>query len=104
MIIHYSSSKQEKILTDMRLLKKYYAQDFTRLSNRLSELRAVNNLSEISENPPPRRHKLDEPYKGCWGIAYSKNDRIIIKPMGEFDINALTSITEILIVDLEDYH
>jgi len=104
MKIHYSSSKQEKVLTDLRLLKKYYGIDSTKIANRLSELRAANNLAEIPEVPPPRRHKLHGEYNNCWGIDYSKNDRIIIRPMGNYDINDLTSITEVLIVDLEDYH
>lgn len=104
MEIHYSSTKQEKILTDMRLLKKNYSNNYKTIANRLSELRVVDNLNEISFNPPPRRHKLEGNRNDCWGIDYSKNYRIVIKPMGEFNINDLTSIKEILIVNLEDYH
>jgi len=104
MKIFYSSPKQEKILTDIRLLKKHYGIQHTKIANRLSELRAANNLAEIPEVPPPRRHKLHGNYKDCWGIDYSKNYRIILRPVGNYDINDLTSITEILIVDLEDYH
>ena len=104
MRIHYSSTKLEKILTDERLLKKYYGSDSFKIGNRLSELRVANYLSEIPDIPPPRRHKLTGNHKGCWGVDYSKNDRIILKPTGEFDINDLTSIIEVLIIDLEDYH
>ena len=104
MIIHYSSIKLEKILSDIRLLKKYYSNDYTRIRNRLSELRVANNLSEIPEVPPPRRHKLFGNYQNCWGLDYSKNDRIVIEPVGKFDINDLTSIVEVRIIVLEDYH
>ncbi len=104
MKIHYSSVKLEKILTDIRLLKKFYGNDYIKISNRLSELRVANNLNEIPEVPPPRRHKLSGKYKECWGVDYSKNDRIIIQPKGEYDINDLKSIEEVLILDLEDYH
>jgi len=104
MKLNYSSTKQEKILTDLRLLKKYYGNNHIKISNRLSELRAANNLNEIPEVPPPRRHKLSGRYRDCWGIDYSRNDRIIIHPTGEYDINDLTSITEVIIIDLEDYH
>lgn len=104
MKIHYSSAKQEKILTNIRLLKKYYANDHIKIGNRLSELKVANNLNEIPEVPPPRRHKLQGKYRDCWGIDYSKNDRIIILPMGEYDINDLTSIVEVKIIDLGDYH
>lgn len=104
MVIYYATKKMEKILTDIRLLKKYHSNDFTKISNRLSEISAANNLGEIPEVPPPRRHKLKGNWKDCWGIDYSKNYRLIIEPAGEFDINDLSTITEITILDLEDYH
>lgn len=104
MKIHYNSVKLEKILTDLRLLKKFYGKDHIKISHRLSELRVANNLNEIPDVPPPRRHKLSSNYKDCWGIDYSKNYRIILRPIGKFDINDLTSITEVEIVDMEDYH
>ena len=104
MLIRYSSKKLEKKLEDPRLLKKYYSNDYNKISNRLSELKVANNLSEIPECPPPRRHKLCGNLQGYWGIDYSKNDRIIIRPVGKFDINDVSSIVEIEIVDLEDYH
>lgn len=104
MTIYYSTNKLEKILTDKRLLKKYYSNDFVKICNRLSELKAANNLKEIPDVPPPRRHKLSGDRKNCWGIDYSKNDRFIISPYGKYDINDLTTITEIEILDLEDYH
>lgn len=104
MVLHYSTRKMGRILTSLRLIRKYYSNDYDRLTNRLSELRAANNLSEISELPPPRRHKLNGEYKYCWGIDYSKNDRIVVKPEGEFCIDDLATITEIEIVTLGDYH
>lgn len=104
MKIHYSTSKLGKILTDMRLLQKYYGSDYVKISNRLSELRAANNLSEIPVVPPPRRHKLSGNFADCWGIDYSKNDRIVIRPLGDYEIAELKSIVEVLIIDLGDYH
>ena len=104
MVIKFSTNKLEKILSDDRLINKYYSNDYQRIKNRLSEMIVANNLSEIPESPPPRRHKLSGNYKDCWGINYSKNDRFIIRPIGKFDINDLSSIVEIEIVELEDYH
>lgn len=104
MVIKYSSKKLGQKLTDPCLLKKYYSNDYNKINNRLSELMAANNLSEIPECPPPRRHKLSGNLQDCWGINYSKNERIIIRPTGEFDVNDVSSIVEIEIVDLEDYH
>ncbi len=104
MNIEYSSNKLEKILTNPRLLKKHYGKDFNRLSMRLSELRAANSLFDIPEVPPPRRHKLYGEWENCWGIDYSKNYRIILRPIGNFDLDDLKTINEIEILDLLDYH
>ena len=104
MVISYSSNKLEKILTDDRLIHKYYSDDYQRIKNRLSEMQAAKSLAEIPESPPPRRHKLNGNYKDLWGINYSKNDRFVIRPVGDFNINDLSSIEEIEIVKMEDYH
>ena len=104
MLIKYSTKKMEKILNDDRLIHKFYSNDYQKIKNRLSEMKVANNLLEIPESPPPRRHKLSGNYKDCWGINYSKNDRFIIRPVGKFDIEDLSSIVEIEIVELEDYH
>ncbi len=105
MILHYNSSKDEKILCNERLLNKHYKKAHAiRIKSRLTELQSANNLSEIPQIPPPRRHKLSGDLKDCWGIDYSPNYRIIIEPYGSFDINDLTTIIEIKILKLEDYH
>lgn len=104
MKIHYSSTKLEKILTNERLLKKEYGRDYIKIGNRLSELRAANCLNDIPSCPPPRRHKLEGNHTDCWGIDYSKNYRIIIQPWGTYDIADLTSIVEVKVLSLEDYH
>ena len=104
MKISYSSSKLEKILTNPKLLKRYYSNDYSRLRNRLSELAAANSLAEIPTTPPPRRHKLKGDLSEKWGIDYSPNDRIVVCPTGEFDIDDLSTITEVIILLLEDYH
>lgn len=104
MKLHYASNKDEKIFQNERLIKKYYGNNSVKISNRLSELRAANNLGEIPETPPPRRHKLQGSRKNCWGIDYSKNYRFILEPYGEHDINDLSTIVEVKIVSLEDYH
>lgn len=104
MLIHYKTRKLEKILTNERLIKKNYAAFNKNLCNRLSELRAANNLNEIPNYPPPRRHKLDGSFDNHWGIDISKNFRIIIRPVGEYDIEDLSTVVEIEILSIEDYH
>lgn len=104
MNISYSSIKLEKILSNQRLIKKTYTSFHKKIENRLSEIKAANNLNEISHIPPPRRHKLDGMYMNCWGIDISKNFRIIVKPVGNWDENDLTSVENIEIIDICDYH
>lgn len=104
MNISYSTKKLEKILSEQRQIKKQYPKDYMRISARLSELEAADNLAEIPNTPPPRRHKLLGNRAGSWGIDYSKNCRIIITPIHEYTVNGLTTITDIKIDGLEDYH
>lgn len=104
MEIHYKSKKIKKILTDQRLIKRYYGRDYRNIMSRMTELESVDNLSYISTSPPPVRHKLIGKYKGCWAVWYSKNDRIVFEPLG-YDENSETKyIKKIRIIDLGDYH
>ncbi|BDS16172.1 hypothetical protein JUM001_04060 [Clostridium perfringens] len=105
MRISFSSNKTEKILTNERLIDRRYNKEHAkRIKSRLTELRSAKNLNEIPQTPPPRRHKLNGEYKNCWGVDYSRNFRIVLEPIGNFDINDLSTITEVKIIALEDYH
>ncbi|MEG2908089.1 MAG: hypothetical protein RR945_02620 [Erysipelotrichaceae bacterium] len=104
MKLYYSTNRLEKTLSDNRQIKKNYPREYNKIINRLSELIVANSLSEISHVPPPRRHKLSGNKDGCWGIDYSPSFRIIIKPVNEFDVDDLTTVTEIMIMSLENYH
>jgi len=104
MKLHYSSRKLENILTNERSIKTDYGELSNKLLIRLSELRAARSLSEIPNVPPPRRHKLSGDKNECWGVDISKNVRLVVAPRGEFDINDLGTITEIIIYNIEDYH
>lgn len=104
MEIHYATEKDKKIFTSERLIKKYYGKIANSLAVRLSELRVADNLSDIPQTPPPRRHKLGGDYQNCWGLNVSKNFRMILEPVGEYDVNDVTSIREVKIIRIEDYH
>lgn len=105
MNIKYKNKKLEKILNNERLLyQNYKKSEAIKIMSRMTEIRAAHCLADIPTTPPPRRHKLDNNKDGMWGIDYSVNDRIIIEPIGDFDENDLTTITDIKIVSLEDYH
>jgi len=102
--ISYDSNKMEKILCDEQLIKKEYGTMAQKVMNRMSELRAATSLADIPCTPPPRRHKLEPRSKNQWGIDISKNFRIVIEAIGEFDRDDLSTIHEIKILYLEDYH
>lgn len=104
MEISYATSKLEKILTNERMIKKQYTAFYKKIINRMSEIRAANNLDEIPHLPPPRRHKLEGDYNDCWGIDISKNFRIVLKPIGKWNESDLKTINEIKILSIEDYH
>lgn len=104
MKISYATKKLEKILTNERLIKKEYTLFYKKVINRISEIRVANNLDEIPHVPPPRRHKLDGDYNDCWGIDVSKNFRIVLRPIGDWDESELKSINEIEILSIGDYH
>ena len=103
--INFASGKLEKILSNERLIYRYFCvADAKKIMARMSEFDAAENLEQISTNPPPLRHKLIGNKKDQWGVWYSPNDRFVIQPSGCFDINDLRSITEITIIKLGDYH
>lgn len=104
MYLEYASSKMKKILSDPRLTQKYHGKHAEKIINRMSELRAADCLGDIPNVPPPRRHKLEGDLDGCWGIDYAKNFRIIVEPIGNFDISDLSTIEAIKIIELGDYH
>ncbi|MBY7144593.1 type II toxin-antitoxin system RelE/ParE family toxin [Virgibacillus sp. NKC19-3] len=104
MKISYSKKKLERILTNERLIKKHYTPYYQKLQNRLSELRAANNLAEIPHIPPPRRHKLVGNYENCWGIDVAKNVRIVLKPNHENTKIDAAIINHVEIIKIEDYH
>ncbi len=104
MNISYSSNKLEKILCNQQLIKKNYGKFAQNVMNRMSELRAANSLNDISSDPPPRRHKLVPHSRNQWGVDISKNFRIVLEAVGDFDKDDLSSIKDIRILYLEDYH
>lgn len=96
------SKKIDKKIEDQKALKTYFGKLANRIEMVLSILRFVDNLGEVPNVPPTRRHKLVCNYDGCWALDIDKNRRMIIKPIVESDI--LEEIDELEIVDIVDYH
>lgn len=104
MEIDYASNSMKKVLEDQRLILKKHGNISKKLIHRLSDLRVARNLAEISHQPPPRRHKLTGNWEGCWGIDLSRNMRLIIRPIGDFKAEDLSTVTAIRIEAISDYH
>lgn len=104
MDIEYANNGMKRVLESQRLIVKKHGDISRNLILRMSDLRVASSLSDISHLPPPRRHKLTGNYEGCWGIDLSRNMRLIIKPIGDFNPDDLTTITAIRIEDIKDYH
>ena len=102
MVINFVSIKLEKQL-DPAYVSRYYGNLTRGIINRLSELTSAKSLEEVPSNPPPKRHKLQRS-EHCWAVSVSKNYRIVFQACGDFDPNDLTTITEICIRGIEDYH
>ncbi|MCF7932508.1 MAG: type II toxin-antitoxin system RelE/ParE family toxin [Acholeplasmataceae bacterium] len=103
MIIHYRNKKLQKILTDDRLIKKYYSSIYQGLKNRLTELHAAANLSLISHLPPPRKHRLKGKYDGLWSVDVSKNYRLLLSSPEEYAEDE-KNISVIIIEEIADTH
>lgn len=95
--------KLEKTLANEKAIKKNYGNLADKICIRLSLLQAADNLSDIPNIPPTRRHKLKWQYSDCWAIDIEKNWRLVIKPI-KSNVDDLDQITEIMIVAIVDYH
>lgn len=111
MNIVFKNGKLAKIFNSEKELRKHYGEENGRLIiRRLSVLRAAQTLADISQLPPERRHELSGSRKGEFAIDIKNPYRLILKPNhnpvpikedGGID---LKKVTDIIILDIEDYH
>lgn len=104
MEIFYSSRKQEKILTNPRLVKKEYNELSNKILIRITELKSVICLEDIPVVPPPRRHKLSNDLDNRWAVDLNGKMRLVFEACGNYDINDLKTIGAIKIIDIMNYH
>lgn len=102
MKISYDSKIKKKLL-DNSTVKKHFGKLADKIIIRISLLTAADNLGDIPNLPPTRRHKLVGNYANCWGIEIEKNWRMIIQPIS-LGLNDPKDIKEIIIIDIVDYH
>lgn len=110
MEVRFSDKKIQKICSDEKLLQKEYGQNAKKIQKRLFELYSVDNLSEISPLPPPRRHQLKGDRKGQFTADVKHPFRIVFIPAnnpvpyledGGIDLQKVTIVE---IVWIGDYH
>ena len=111
MDIVFKTSKLQKECNDFRLLQKVYGERRARLiRRRLDELRAANNLAEISHLPPPRMHQLKGERQGQISLDLDHPYRLLITvannpvPKKENGSINLSKVTAIMILVVEDTH
>lgn len=99
MEIVYSKNLAKK-MQDEKSIAKNYGVLKSKILFCLSVLLASNNLENVPNVPPTRRHKLvgkDD----VWALDLSANWRMLIRAV---DGNEPSSITKIEIIGIEDYH
>ena len=111
MDIIFRTTKLAKECNEYRLLQKVHGERRARLiRRRLDELRAANNLAEISYLPPPRMHQLKGERQGQISLDLDHPYRLLItvanKPVPKKDNGSinLSKVTEIMIYGIEDTH
>ena len=81
-----------------------------KLINRMTVLTAADCLEEVPVEKPNRRHELSHNRKGQFSVDITRNYRLVFEPNnnplplkkdGGLDIKI---ITEIKILEVEDYH
>lgn len=101
----------EKVFNSEAELRRSYGNDNGQtIMRRMSVLSAAQCLADISALPPERRHELTGARRGEYAIDLKHPFRLIIKPNhnplplkkdGGID---LKKVTDIMILDVEDYH
>jgi plasmid maintenance system killer protein len=110
MKIHFSTEKQSKLLNSSKeLTKKFGAENAGKARRRMDDLKAAPRL-EVMRTLPGRTHELHGDRAGTLAIDLHKGWRLIFEPAedpppvkadGGLD---WTRVTEIRILEMEDYH
>ena len=111
MQIFFRIKKLQKICSsEKEMLRSFGASRARKLQQRLMELRAADNLSQISHLPPPRCHELSGNRQGQFSVDLDHPYRLLFIPTndpvprtedGGLD---LQQVTEIEILEIADTH
>lgn len=111
MEVFFKKRRLQEIFSNRRkLVAEYGTDNAKKIMLRMNEFVSVENLSQISELPPPRRHELQGERKEQFAVDIKQPYRIIFsayhevvprKDDGSIDCE---KVTRILILEVEDYH
>lgn len=110
MKIDYGSNKIKKKLSNASEIKKAFGVNAKRVSQRIADIEASANLAVLMTIPAANCHPLKGSRKDEWALDISGNHRIIFilghNPIPKTEDNSIVTvlITDIVIIDTEDYH
>lgn len=105
MEINYKSNKLEKSCDTESGAKANYGQCAKKVVQRLSQLHAAKDLTDIKKDPSANLHLLKGNRNGQFAINTNQPFRIIFLPEGDFDMNDISTIKKIKIVEINiNYH
>ena len=111
MNIDFKSNKLRKKLTSVVEIKKAFGVNAKRVSQRMEDITAADNLQVLCNIPQANCHSLSGDKDGEWAVDISANHRILfIVTNDPVPINEEGGINRILVTDIqiisaqEDYH
>ena len=110
MLIGYSSEKLRRTCLEQRSARKELPRDVADLlPRRLAFLAALRSLDEAPRGTPLHFHPLRANWARHFAVRVNKSYRIVFRPRGDFqrlpdETPDLTTVTEIEITAVEDYH
>ena len=111
MRIFFKNRRLQKVCSNRREMERAFGKVMAaRLGQRLAELGAAANLSDMSHLPPARCHELTGDRKGQFSLDLEHPYRLLFIPadapvprnvQGGIDLRA---VTEVLLIEVTDTH
>lgn len=110
MDINFKSNKLKKQLSNASEIKRHFGTNAKKISSRLADIEAADNLEILIQIPAANCHPLTGNMRGRWAVNVSPNYRLIFEIMNhpipiirnnEIDLKLVDSIR---ILKIEDYH
>lgn len=105
MYIRFINKKIRKVCENHRLtVKKLGSRNADLLFQRIAEIRAADNLKILRALPAPRCHPLKGNRNGQYAVDLVHPKRLIFLPKIEGTEIIESLVTEIIVVEITDYH